>query len=171
MKSVNIYTDGSCNVGKRTGGWGVYFEYTNTKGELLTKELSGSEKDTTNNLMELKAVEQALSTLKLDKPNFVFNIHMDNKYVMLSLYNKDEYQKKDFKKVANVQQLKAFYGLLYTLGIKLQPCEQSKSELTQITGILPNGNVVNFIKVEGHSTCEGNNKADELAVKARKSVE
>lgn len=168
MKIVNVYTDGSCNVAKKLGGWGVYFEYTKPNGEVVTSELSGNKEGTTNNLMELTAVVKALKACKIDKEDFEFNINMDSKYVMLSLYNRDEYETKNFKKVANAEPLKWFYNFLDSLGITLESCTQSKSELTLIKGTLPNGNIVNFIKVEGHSTCEGNNKADQLAVKARK---
>jgi ribonuclease HI len=56
--AVIIYTDGACRGNPGPGGWGVILNY---KGK--TKELSGAEKHTTNNRMELMAAIQALETL------------------------------------------------------------------------------------------------------------
>ena len=51
---INIYTDGACSGNPGPGGWGVYIDID---GEI--KEISGSEDNTTNNRMELKAVIEA----------------------------------------------------------------------------------------------------------------
>ena len=59
MKQINIYTDGACSGNPGPGGWGAILEY---KG--LKKELSGGEKSTTNNRMELMALIRALEALK-----------------------------------------------------------------------------------------------------------
>ena len=59
IKSVEIFTDGACSGNPGPGGWGVILRY----GE-REKELSGGEKDTTNNRMELTAVIMGLSALK-----------------------------------------------------------------------------------------------------------
>ena len=59
MKQINIYTDGACSGNPGPGGWGAILEY---KG--LKKELSGGEKSTTNNRMELMAAIVALEALK-----------------------------------------------------------------------------------------------------------
>ena len=59
MKKVIIYTDGSCRVNPGRGGWGAIIVYGNKE-----KVLSGGEKMTTNNRMELMAVIQALRALK-----------------------------------------------------------------------------------------------------------
>lgn len=55
---VQAYCDGSCITTQRIGGWAAMYLY---KGQ--SKMLSGSEKDTTNNRMELMAVIQALKGL------------------------------------------------------------------------------------------------------------
>lgn len=55
---VTIYTDGSCQGNPGPGGWGAILEYG--KHERL---LSGGEKDTTNNRMELRAALEALRAL------------------------------------------------------------------------------------------------------------
>ena len=52
---VHIYTDGACSGNPGPGGWGVVMEYAQQ-----TKEFSGSEKETTNNRMELTAAIKAL---------------------------------------------------------------------------------------------------------------
>ena len=59
MKKVNIYTDGACSGNPGPGGWAAILEYNGKR-----KELSGGEKETTNNRMELTAVISALNALK-----------------------------------------------------------------------------------------------------------
>ena len=59
MKTVTIYTDGACSCNPGPGGWGAILKY----GE-HEKELSGGERDTTNNRMELTGVIKALQLLK-----------------------------------------------------------------------------------------------------------
>tara|TARA_B110000483_G_scaffold154841_1_gene183957 strand:- start:375 stop:806 length:432 start_codon:yes stop_codon:yes gene_type:complete len=71
---INIYTDGACSGNPGPGGWGVYIDNNG-----LIKEISGSELETTNNRMELKAVIEALKNFD-SKVNI--NIFTDSKYVM-----------------------------------------------------------------------------------------
>ena len=59
MKKVDIYTDGACRGNPGKGGWGAVLGYGDKE-----KELSGGEKVTTNNRMELTAAIEALSALK-----------------------------------------------------------------------------------------------------------
>ena len=61
MKKVNIYTDGACSGNPGPGGWGAILKFNEH-----TKELSGGNEDTTNNKMELKAVIEALKSLKVE---------------------------------------------------------------------------------------------------------
>ena len=77
MKTVEVYTDGACIGNPGPGGWGAVLIY---KGH--EKELCGSDKQTTNNRMELSAVIGALSALK--EPCNV-NLYSDSKYVCDSL--------------------------------------------------------------------------------------
>ncbi|HET8808588.1 MAG TPA: RNase H family protein, partial [Methylophaga sp.] len=51
MDHVEIFTDGACSGNPGPGGWGVVMRAKNSE-----KELSGAEKDTTNNRMEMMAV-------------------------------------------------------------------------------------------------------------------
>ena len=54
-KTVTIYTDGACSGNPGPGGWGAILCYGGAK-----KEMSGGEKQTTNNRMELTGVISAL---------------------------------------------------------------------------------------------------------------
>ncbi len=55
---VTIYTDGSCQGNPGPGGWGAII-----RSGKHSKELSGGEKETTNNRMELMAAIEALRAL------------------------------------------------------------------------------------------------------------
>ncbi len=57
--SVIIYTDGACQGNPGPGGWGAILRYG-----VHERLLSGGEKDTTNNRMELRAALEALRALK-----------------------------------------------------------------------------------------------------------
>ena len=164
---VNVFTDGACTVTTRKGGWGVVLQCPSAaSGEIITKELSGSDTDTTNNLMELQAMIEALKALQI-REGFEYNVHTDSKYVMLSLLNREEYEAKGFKKVKNVEKLQELYTVLDSKGITFSTHFGNKLDLATIVFKNENGIIVNFVKVEGHSDNVGNNRADELAVKAK----
>ena len=74
MKQVDIYTDGACSKNPGPGGWAAILKY----GE-HEREISGGEKETTNNRMELLAVISALSALT--EPCRV-TVHSDSKYII-----------------------------------------------------------------------------------------
>ncbi len=59
MKEVTIYSDGACSGNPGPGGWGTILVYLGNE-----KEMSGAEKETTNNRMELLAAIIGLETLK-----------------------------------------------------------------------------------------------------------
>ncbi len=59
MKHLEIFTDGACSGNPGPGGWGAVLRYGKAE-----KEISGGERNTTNNRMELTAVIEALSCLK-----------------------------------------------------------------------------------------------------------
>ena len=59
MKQVELYTDGACRGNPGKGGWGAILVYGKYE-----KELSGAEKLTTNNRMELTSVIEGLKALK-----------------------------------------------------------------------------------------------------------
>lgn len=58
-EKIEIYTDGACSGNPGAGGWGAVLLYKEH-----IKKISGGEKDTTNNRMELKAVIESLRAIK-----------------------------------------------------------------------------------------------------------
>ena len=70
---IKIYTDGSCLTNPGDGGWAAII---NIDGEI--KKISGSEKNTTNNRMELMAPINALKYINSEDPIEIFT---DSKYV------------------------------------------------------------------------------------------
>lgn len=74
MPEIEIYTDGACSGNPGAGGWGVILRCGTTE-----KELSGGEKETTNNRMELTAVIEALKALKKECR---ITLYTDSRYVM-----------------------------------------------------------------------------------------
>ena len=73
LKRVEIFTDGACSGNPGPGGWGVVLRFGSYE-----KELSGGEKSTTNNRMELTAAIKGLEALK--EPCCV-TLTTDSKYV------------------------------------------------------------------------------------------
>jgi len=74
MKHVEIFTDGACKGNPGKGGWGTLLRLGENE-----RELSGSEKHTTNNRMELMAAIKGLQALK--EPCKV-TLHTDSRYVL-----------------------------------------------------------------------------------------
>ena len=138
MPQVTIYTDGACSGNPGPGGWGAILMAQGAK-----KEISGGEKVTTNNRMELSAVIFALE--KLNKPCEV-EIYSDSAYVV-NAFNQNwikGWQKNGWKNSAKAP----------VANIDLW---QRLIELTKV-------HKVKFIKVKGHADNEFNNRCDELAV-------
>ena len=138
MKTVTIYTDGACSGNPGPGGWGAILMYGPHK-----KELSGGEKQTTNNRMELTGVITALEALK--EPCIV-ELWSDSKYVIDGLdkgwakgWRARGWVKSDKKPALNPD----LWGKLLDL------CDYHK---------------VNLHWVKGHAENEYNNRCDELAV-------
>jgi ribonuclease HI len=73
MKSVEIHTDGACLGNPGPGGWAALLRFAGRE-----KELSGGERLTTNNRMELMAAIAALEGLKQPCVAVLFT---DSKYV------------------------------------------------------------------------------------------
>ena len=74
MKQVSLYTDGACRGNPGRGGWGVVLVYGSVE-----KVMSGGERSTTNNRMELTAAIAGLSALK--EPCLV-DLYSDSKYLV-----------------------------------------------------------------------------------------
>ncbi|MQA66749.1 MAG: ribonuclease HI [Alphaproteobacteria bacterium] len=70
---VDIFTDGACSGNPGPGGWGAILRWNGTE-----KELSGGERETTNNRMEMTAAIVALESLT--RPVQV-RVHTDSQYL------------------------------------------------------------------------------------------
>lgn len=140
MAEVKLYTDGACRGNPGPGGWGAILKC----GE-HEKELSGGEKLTTNNRMELMAVIAGLEALK--KPCDV-TVTTDSKYIVDAVTNgwakkwqKNGWLKGDKQPAKNPDLWGELLGLL---------------EVHRVT----------FIWVKGHAGHPENERCDELAVQA-----
>lgn len=138
MKQVTIYTDGACSGNPGPGGWGAILEYNGVE-----KELSGGERDTTNNRMELSGVIFALRALK--EPCTV-ELYTDSKYVFDAVDKRWVYgwrargwRKADKKPALNVDLWEQLLPLLEK-------------------------HTVHWNWVKGHAENEKNNRCDKLAV-------
>ena len=137
MKKVVIYTDGACSGNPGPGGWGAVLMYGQFK-----KEISGGEKMTTNNRMELMAAISALNALK--EPCEV-DLFTDSAYLCRAFsenwvtnWQRNGWQTSQKKPVEN-------------------------KELWQRLLELCRTHEVEFIKVKGHADNAENNRCDELA--------
>ena len=137
-----IYTDGACSGNPGPGGWGaVIFDQDDKQ-----KNISGSEKNTTNNRMELLA---AIMSLKKIKSNSEVVIFTDSTYVKNGITEWMKNWKKNGWKNSSKKPVKN-----KDLWVKLDKlCE---------------ANSVSWKWVKGHSINKFNNLADELATKAIK---
>lgn len=139
LKKITIYTDGACSGNPGPGGWGALLIYGDHE-----KELSGGEKDTTNNRMELTATIEALNALK-EKSDV--DLYTDSTYVKDGItkwifnWKKNGWKTAAKKPVKNVQLWQ----------------ELDKAIISH---------EINWKWVKGHSGNEGNERADSLAVNA-----
>lgn len=118
MKKVEIYTDGACRGNPGPGGWGAILVYGKVK-----RELSGGERETTNNRMELSAAIAALSALK--EPCLV-DLYSDSKYLVdavtqgwLETWRARGYKRGRNDPVLNPDLWETLYGLLATHRVTL----------------------------------------------------
>jgi len=74
---IEIYTDGSCLENPGNGGWAAII---NNDGNI--EKISGNEKNTTNNRMELLATINALKQIESNKQ---IKIYTDSQYVKLGI--------------------------------------------------------------------------------------
>jgi len=137
-----IYTDGACSGNPGPGGWGAVILDQDDK----QKNISGSEKNTTNNRMELLA---AIMSLKKIKNNSEVVIFTDSTYVKNGITEWMKNWKKNGWKNSSKKPVK-------------------NKDLWEKLNKLCEANSVSWKWVKGHSTNEFNNLADELATKAIK---
>lgn len=140
-KKVTLYTDGACSGNPGPGGWAAILIYKGAE-----RELSGGERETTNNRMELTGAIRGLLALK--EPCEV-ELISDSKYLVdavtrgwLSSWVKNGWKKSDKKPVLNV-------------------------DLWQELSALMERHEVSFSWVQGHAENEYNNRCDALAVAER----
>ena len=144
MEEVIIYTDGACSGNPGPGGWGAILMINENK-----KEISGGNKNTTNNVMELTAVIEALKLLK--RPCNV-NLYSDSAYVVNAfLQNWILGWIKNAWKNSNKEDVKN---------------KELWQELISLTKV----HNVTFHKVKGHADNKYNNRCDELARNAIKNL-
>ena len=133
---VYIYTDGACKGDPGPGGWGAVLKYGNSM-----KEIKGHDPDTTNNIMELTAVIEALRSLK--RPCNII-ITTDSNYVKDGIKEWIHQWKKRGWKTAGKKSVKN-----KVLWKKLE--EETKQH------------EIKWEWVKGHSGHPENERADELA--------
>ena len=146
MEKVIIYTDGACSGNPGPGGWGAILQFNEYK-----KEISGWKKDTTNNIMEMTAVIEALKLLKYPC-NYEVIVYSDSAYVVNAFNNNwiESWKKKNWKNASK------------------EPVK-NKELWEELDNLVTKFNV-KFIKVKGHSDNEYNNRCDELARMAIKNI-
>ncbi|MDQ1281832.1 MAG: ribonuclease [Patescibacteria group bacterium] len=163
---ITLYTDGASRGNPGRGGWGVYIEVK--KDKLYTTKLSGGERDTTNNKMELRATLEGLKYIKknltkiLDNKDVKIKIKTDSKYVKNGItewiinWEKNNWKGSNKKPVANQEIWKELLSVKNSINDKL--IKATFSELK-------------FEYVEGHSGIHGNEIADSLATEAADNLE
>ncbi len=138
MKVVDIYTDGACSGNPGKGGYCAILMYNGAE-----RVVSGSEKETTNNRMELLAVIKGLEALK---EQCSVKLYSDSTYVT-DAFNKNwvtEWQLRGWRTASKKE-------------VKNPDLWKRLIELTSF-------HQVEFIKVKGHSDNEFNNRCDKIAV-------
>jgi ribonuclease HI len=94
MKQIELYTDGACSGNPGPGGWAALLRFGDHE-----RMLSGGEKNTTNNRMELQGAISGLAALK--EPCQV-RLYTDSQYVQKGMSEwMVGWQKKAFKNVKN----------------------------------------------------------------------
>ena len=137
MKQIIIYTDGACSGNPGPGGWAAVLLY----GDHI-KELSGGERVTTNQKMELRAAVEALKALK--EPCEVI-LHSDSAYLVNCFKQKwyENWQRNGWR------------------NSNKQPVQNK--ELWQELIELYHFHSITWAKVKGHSGEKWNERCDELA--------
>lgn len=144
MKEVKIYTDGACSGNPGPGGYGAILFFGEHR-----KEISGGQRDSTNNRMEILAVIKALEVLK---EKCQVTVYSDSAYVV------------------NCFQKGWIFGWMRNgwMNSKKQPVENQ--DLWKQLWQLMQQHRVEYVKVKGHSDNEFNNRCDELARAAIRSL-
>ena len=135
-KKVDIYTDGACSGNPGPGGWGVLIEIDNEN-----IKLSGGDRETTNNRMELMAAIKALEEIDKD---YEITLYTDSNYVKDGITSWISNWKKNNWKTASKKDVKN-----KELWIRLDVAIKDKN--------------ISWVWVKGHAGNAGNEQADYLA--------
>ena len=136
---IKIYTDGSCIGNPGKGGWAAIIIIDDKK-----TQMTGSQKNTTNNQMELLAPIKALNKIPIGSKIQIFT---DSKYVKSGITEWIHNWKKNGWKTANKQSVK-------------------NKELWTELDLLTKKFQIKWSWVKGHSTDKLNNEVDLLAREA-----
>lgn len=145
QQEFKIYTDGACLGNPGPGGYAAYILNNDLK-ELKT--VSGSEKNSTNNRMELKAVIEAL---KVIPKSTKVELYSDSSYVLNGLSSWLKGWKKNGWKTASKKEV------------------ANQDLWQQLDKVSSNFELV-YKKVKGHSGDQYNEKADQLAKKEAEKI-
>jgi ribonuclease HI len=85
VTQTELYTDGACSGNPGPGGYAAILVCRSEDGRVTEREISGSEPDTTNNRMEIRAVIEGLRALT--RPVNV-RIVSDSQYVIHTMTRK-----------------------------------------------------------------------------------
>ena len=136
---IKIYTDGSCIGNPGKGGWAAIIIINDKK-----TQMTGSQKNTTNNQMELLAPIKALNKIPIGSKIQIFT---DSKYVKSGITEWIHNWKKNGWKTAKKQSVK-------------------NKELWTELDLLTEKFEIKWSWVKGHSTDKLNNEVDLLAREA-----
>jgi ribonuclease HI len=139
MKHIHIFTDGACRGNPGPGGWGAILRHQDQE-----KEISGAERHTTNNRMELMAAIEALRALKA--PSRV-ELTTDSQYVQKGIRDWIHNWKKNQWRNSQKQPVK-------------------NADLWQLLDAAASIHDVTWHWVRGHTGHPENERADELANQA-----
>jgi ribonuclease HI len=143
IRSIKIFTDGSCHTQRRIGAWAALIHYNGTSQTLSTLVL-----DTTHQRMEVLGVIEAIAYVKLHWPEVEqIDLVSDSQYVIGLVGRQQQLEAKGFitkagKSLNNSDLLKRFYDVIKPFKI-------------------------NFIKIKAHQTglafdVQNNNAVDQL---------
>jgi ribonuclease HI len=140
VKHIEIYADGACRGNPGPGGWAALLISGDHR-----KEISGSEKLTTNNRMELLAAISALEALR--KPRTTARVYTDSQYVIKGISEWVASWKQRGWKTADKKPVK-------------------NQDLWERLDKLAEQHNLEWHWVRGHSGVEGNERVDQLANEA-----
>lgn len=142
MEIIRVYTDGACSGNPGPGGYAAVI--LNSNG--VTETISGGEKSTTNNRMEMLATIESLKAIKkmITQPDYLIEYYVDSQYVLKGITEWLEgWKRKNWKGTSG---------------------PVKNRELWEQIDELKKGLNIKWIWVKGHNGDEFNEIVDKLAV-------